>query len=88
MGSNMGDDFRAYKEHKREQRAKRKDANLEKLVQLKIPAVQQSSGTYRIETPVGVVMYYPSTNKWQHKTRVYYGDITAMHGWLKKQRML
>lgn len=45
-------------------------------------------GCYRLTTREGAVMYYPTTNKWQHKGRTFTGDIQEFHQWLKTQRLL
>ena len=56
-----------------------------KLEELGIPAREQSKNVFRIDTEHGAVMYYPPSNKWQHRGKVHRGDIKSFHGWLKNQ---
>lgn len=81
----MADTFRAMKAHKAEQREARAVVNIDALHKLGIPAVEQSKNVFRLKTAEGTVMYYVSSNTWQHKGKVMRGDVTAFHGWLKNK---
>lgn len=79
----MAEDFRALKEYHKERRAEKATVNVAKLEELGIPAREQSKNVFRIDTEHGAVMYYPPSNKWQHRGKVHRGDIKSFHGWLK-----
>jgi hypothetical protein len=61
-------------------------ANIEKLAAAKIPFIEQSRNTLRIVTENGPVMYYPSTNKWQHQGRNHLGDADTLIAWIRRKR--
>lgn len=79
----MAETFRDFKEHKRRERTVRADRNTERMRALGIPAFEQSKNVYRIEQGRRVVMYYPSSNCWQHMGKTHRGDLQAFAGWLK-----
>ena len=84
----MAETFNAMKAHKKEQREARAMVNAETLRELGIPAVEQSKHVYRVNTPHGAVMYYTSSNTWQHKGKVGRGDVHAFKFWLTKRGLL
>jgi len=82
----MREEFDALKAWKKERKEKRHDHNVEQLLtDGNVPAREQSKNVWRIDMPAGAVMYYPATNCWQHKGKVYRGDVASFIGWYKKQ---
>lgn len=80
----MAEVFNGYREHKKEQRDTRADINAKKLLALGIDAKLQSKNVYRIEfAEREVVVYYPSSNSWQHRGKVYRGTPEQLKSWLK-----
>ena len=83
----MGDTaevFKEYREYKKEQRDTRAAINAKKLTALGIDAKMQSKNVYRIEfAEREVVMYYLSSNSWQHRGKVYRGTPEQLKSWLK-----
>lgn len=65
----------------KERREKRAKLNIEELKKRGIPAFEQSANVFRINTPAGAVMYYPSSNMWQHKGKIGRGDINRFQAW-------
>lgn len=43
---------------------------------------EQSKGVFRVNTSRGAVMYYPGSNKWQHKGKIFRGDMGQFANWL------
>lgn len=80
--------FNDLKEYKREQREERASANMEQLVALGIPAQEQSKNVFRLNTEYGTVMYYVSSNTWQHKGKIARGTVHDFKNWLVKRGML
>lgn len=81
----MAEDFQALKEYHKERRSEKATVNIAKLEELGIPAREQPKNVFRIDTEHGAVMYYPPSNKWQHRGKVHRGDINSFKGWLKNQ---
>ena len=80
----MAEVFNGYREHKKEQRDTRADINAKKLLALGIDAKLQSKNVYRIEfAEREVAVYYPSSNSWQHRGKVYRGTPEQLKSWLK-----
>nr|ELR5040959.1 hypothetical protein [Providencia stuartii]ELR5082975.1 hypothetical protein [Providencia stuartii] len=71
----MGDVFRAMKEHVKERKEERLRNNTEQLKYIDIPYTRDSSGTIHFQTKKGKVLFYPSTNKYQHKRSVKRGGL-------------
>jgi hypothetical protein len=87
----MGDsaeDFRALSAYLKEKRQNRANVNIADLQKLGIPAREQSLNVYRVDGRQGAVMYYPTSSKWQHRGRVYWGTVVDFRGWLKKNHYL
>lgn len=72
-------------EVKQELGARQRDgAVFAKLLSLGVPAKQAGKGVYRVDTEEhGVVMYYPSTGRWQRRGRVYSGTVEQFASWFK-----
>ena len=80
----MAEVFKEYREYKKEQRDTRADINAKKLLALGIGAKLQSKNVYRIEfAEREVVMYYLSSNSWQHRGKVYRGTPEQLKTWLE-----
>lgn len=80
----MAEVFKEYREYKKEQRDTRADINTKKLLALGIGAKLQSKNVYRIELAEReVVMYYLSSNSWQHRGKVYRGTPEQLKSWLE-----
>ena len=80
----MAEVFNEMKQYKKEQRDTRADINEKKLMALGIDAKMQSKNVYRIEfAEREVVMYYLSSNSWQHRGKVYRGTPEQLKNWLK-----
>lgn len=84
----MAEEMNALKAYHKEQRAHRAVINIDRLKELGIPAREQSKNVFRVDTEHGAVMYYPPSNKWQHRGRTYKGDVISFQGWLKNQRYI
>lgn len=84
----MAETMNALKEHNKERRQARAEVNIDRMTELGIPATEQSKNGFRINTTKGAVMYYPSSNKWQHRGQVHRGDVLSFQGWLKNNKYL
>lgn len=84
----MREEFDALKAYHKERRAERSSVNIAQLQELGVPAVEQSKNVFRVQTCEGAVMYYPVSNKWQHKSKVMRGDVLAFQGWLRNRGYL
>lgn len=81
----MAEEMNALKQYHKEQREAKAAVNIDKLQAMGIPAREQSKNVFRIDTEHGAVMYYPPSNKWQHRGRVHRGDVQSFKGWLINQ---
>lgn len=81
----VGETFALYHAWKKAQRKDRAKVNLEALQASGLPFFQQSDGVWRCNASWGVVMYYPSSNTWQHKSGVHRGPVTAFINWFKRK---
>ena len=84
----MREDFDALKEHLEEEKQVRAKVNLAALKALNIVATEQSKNVFRIATKAGLVMFYPTSGKWQHRGRTYHGGPANLKAWLVKERIL
>lgn len=87
----MGDMAQVFNDMKaatKERREKRAVVNIEALTKLGIPAREQGKNVFRVDTEWGAVMYYPSSNCWQHKGKTHRGDVNKLHAWLHSQGFL
>jgi len=87
----MGDiaeDMYALKQYHKERRAEKAEVNIQHLTEMGIPAREQSKNVFRIDTEHGAVMYYPPSNKWQHRGRVHRGDVKSFKGWLQNNQYI
>lgn len=84
----MAEEMNALKQYHKEQREEKAAVNIDKLQQMGIPALEQSKNVFRIDTEHGAVMYYPPSNKWQHRGRVHRGDVKSFKGWLQNNHYI
>lgn len=77
--------FRDMNEYRKQERADLMDANIASLKTSGIDFTEQSKGVIRITVERGVVMYYPSSNKWQYKGKVMHGGVPALVAYLLNQ---
>ena len=71
----MGDILRAMREDAKERKQQRLKENTGKLSGIDIPFTQSGNLTIHFDTPVGKVLFYPTTNKIQHKQKVTRGNL-------------
>jgi uncharacterized membrane protein (DUF106 family) len=81
----MAEVFNDLKAYKKEQREARAAVNTEALAKLGMAAREQSKNVFRIDTEQGAVMYYVSSNTWQHKGKVARGTAQDLKNWLRKR---
>lgn len=84
----MAEIFNGMRKHTQERKDKRSENNSEALQKLGIHMREQSKNVFRMETEWGAVMYYPGSNKWQHKGKTHRGDVNKLHAWLHSQGFL
>ena len=84
----MREEFDALRAHLGAKRAARAVVNIESLRVLGVPATEQSKNVFRVNTPSGAVMYYPTSGKWQHKSRVMWGNVQALQGRLRNHEFV
>jgi hypothetical protein len=77
-----GEVFQEHRKHVKEAREKRTETNAQKLIELGITAIEQSKNVFRITTTRGEIMYYPGSNTWQHKGKIFHGDVKSFAGWV------
>ncbi|TCW00438.1 hypothetical protein [Biostraticola tofi] len=69
----VGDDYRAWDAMKKEERQKRKSANMEIINACALPHKIDASGTVLLKTEQGTVCFYPTTNTIMHKQKIMHG---------------
>lgn len=82
------DDMNALKDARKHWATERAEANLGALKQLGIDVYEQSKNVFRMDTPHGAVMYYPTSGIWQHKGRTNRGGVSDFKTWLKNKHFL
>lgn len=80
----MAQVFNDMKAATKERREKRAVVNIAALTALGVAAREQSKNVFRVDTDWGAVMYYPSSNTWQHKGKTHRGDVQAFTTWVNK----
>jgi hypothetical protein len=85
--SDTADDYRALKAHHRERRDLQAEANIKQLAKLRIKMYMQSVNVWRMDPGPGKrpVLYYPSSNKWQHKGKITHGTPQQFKQWLTER---
>lgn len=81
----MAEIFNGFKQRRKQQREARGQRNAAVMQDVGIQAYEQSKNVYRIDTEDGAVMYYVSSNSWQHKGKAYRGQPTDLKNWLTKR---
>lgn len=81
--SEMAEGMRELRRATLARRAERAVVNTSQLAVLGVAAEEVQLNVYRVQTTRGAVMYYPSSNKWQHKGRVMRGDVQSFAQWIK-----
>jgi hypothetical protein len=84
MTSDTIEDYKALAEARKSWKDEAAVVNVELLKSMNIPAYEQSKNVFRVDTLRGVVMYYPTSGKWQHKGKTYRGDVKTFREFLKK----
>lgn len=84
----MGDAFRDMKAAKDKRKDARALVNVDSLRVLGVPAREQSKNVFRVDTEWGAVMYYPSSNSWQHKGKTHRGTVNQFAAWLIEKGLL
>ena len=81
----MAEVFRDMKAATKERREKRATVNVEALNKLGFHYRVQSANVFRFETGLfgGPVMYYPTSNCWQHKGKTHRGSLEHFGGWYR-----
>jgi hypothetical protein len=86
----MSDEIEVLNALKAEQRNRRDHKaviNADVLKASKLPFIEQSKNVFRSDLRAGVVMYYASSDKWQHRGKVYQGTIEELITWIRNKRM-
>lgn len=81
----MGEVFRELRELKKQEKQKRYDENMAIVKQCEFKYRVDQNGTVLFKTENGTVCFYPSTNTFMLKTRVYYGDAKNVLGFIKNR---
>lgn len=84
----MREEFDALKAYHKEQRAEKATVNIGRLQELGVLAVEQSKNVFRVQTCDGAVMYYPVSNKWQHRGKVFLSVVLDFRDWLRARGYL
>lgn len=77
------EEAREIRQHRRDVRMKRAGVAADLLKKHNIPAIEQSRNVFRIDSDAGTIMYYPSSKKWQLKTKTFRGSFEAFLNFLK-----
>lgn len=73
----MGDcseDFKALKQYHKENKEQRRQWNMVDIINSKIDYHLDGNGSVVVSFGGGKAIFYPSTNKWQHLGKTYYGS--------------
>jgi hypothetical protein len=83
----MGEIFKEFREHKKEQRDKRWADNEKQIIKSGIPYRKTYTETCYLFREDGKpkVDFYPSTGRWRCNNRTYSGGAKAFLTWYKKQ---
>lgn len=69
-----GEDFQALKQYHKEKKMSRKEVNMQIINDSGLLHKVDANGSVIAPCSNGKAIFYPSTNKWQYKQCVYYGD--------------
>lgn len=81
----MGEVFRELNEIKKQEKRKRYDKNMIIVKQCEFEYRLDLNGTVLFKTENGTVCFYPSTNKFMLKNRVYHGDAKSVLGFIRNR---
>lgn len=79
-----GEDFQALKQYQKEKKASRKEVNMQIIKNSGIYHNLDGNGSVLCHCGNGRAIFYPSTNKWQYKSCVYYGDASSFLSFIAK----
>jgi len=83
--SEVAEDMQALDAFKRNEKAEREKENLSTLIEAGIVFTSHQKGVVRVQAADALVIYYPSTDKWQYRGRVIKGDANSFVVWLKSR---
>lgn len=69
-----GEDFKALKQYHKDKKEQRRQLNMVDIANSKIDYRIDGNGYVVVTLGPGKAIFYPSTNKWQHLGRTYYGS--------------
>lgn len=78
-----GDDFKALSEYHRQKKRDRQTENMQRMQASGLVYSTDTSGSLHIYTDKGKVIFYPTTNKFQHKGKVRYGNAAACEKYVR-----
>jgi len=78
-----GDDFKALREHNRERKNDNLERNKAHMISCGLSYNVDSSGSMYFATDKGTVVFYPTTNKYQHKSKVRYGSAPTCEKYIR-----
>ncbi len=81
------DDFNALKQVNKDRKAARREANMQIIRDSGIEHTIDGNGSVHVDTPAGKVIFYPSTNRAQHKGEIIYGDAHRFISYIKPLSM-
>lgn len=81
----VGEDFKFFNELKKERKANNKNKNMEVIENSNIKYCIDQNGTVLIKVKMGTVCFYPTTNKFLVKGKVYYGNAKNCLGFIKNR---
>ncbi|ELM3660008.1 hypothetical protein ACONGJ_003617 [Edwardsiella piscicida] len=85
MMGDCGEDFKALREYNKQKKDDRLQKNNSLINSSGIKYKVDSSGSMHFETPNGKVIFYPTTNKIQHKQRIMFGGARKAIDYINKQ---
>ncbi len=86
MSDDMMDDFRALKAHRQEGKNRRYEENSAWFAaNMPTAQIDTTGKVARIEHRIGVIIYYLTTNRWQHLGKVRTGTPADFARWLGKR---
>ncbi|QPR26798.1 hypothetical protein I6G97_09925 [Edwardsiella hoshinae] len=85
MMGDCGEDYSAIRERNKKNKNDRLQQNKDLINSSGIKYKVDSSGSMHFETPNGKVIFYPTTNKIQHKQRIMFGGAKKAIDYINKQ---
>lgn len=78
-----GEDFKALSAYRKEKKKDRHEDNKSHMIKCGLCYQVDASGSMHFETDKGKVIFYPTTNKYQHKGSVRYGSAKAAEKYIR-----